>query len=191
MTGTSRDPLRRRVAGAAAAAVAVHGFIVLAGWGAAWSPFVQPSSRFIPMAPSTALAFVALSLALLTRLVAADRAAGRYFATVVPWVVATTAIVNLIVPAQLDQLLGGASGVFGRVPLGVMSPVTAAALVPLALAVAATEGHQQYAGVLATVSAVIGDGGAGVRVRNAAVVRQRHDSGRVADRPQSNRRIRS
>jgi PAS domain S-box-containing protein len=53
-------------------------------------------------------------------------------------------------------MLGGAAGQFGRVRLGVMSPVTAAALVPLALAIAATRPRPHYAGPLATLAAIVG-----------------------------------
>jgi PAS domain S-box-containing protein len=128
----------------------------LIGWAAAWPLFVNPSPRFIPMAPSTALAFLALSLALFARLFAPRTPALRHAAAVIPWLVATTALVNLVLPAYLDQVLGGASGQFGPVRLGVMSPVTAAALVPLALAIAATGPRQHYAGALATLAAIIG-----------------------------------
>ena len=156
MNTSATASFRHRAAALAAAAVAVHSVVVLIGWAAAWPLFVAPSPRFIPMAPSTALAFLALSLALLGRLVTPRSAALRYAAAVVPWLVATTALVNLVLPSYLDQILGGATGQFGRVRLGVMSPVTAAALVPLALAIAATGPRQHYAGALATLAAVVG-----------------------------------
>jgi len=145
-----------RAAVLAAAVVAVHSVVVLAGWGAGWSLFLNPSSRFIPMAPTTALAFLALSLALAARLLAPPGSAPRSAGTVLSWTVATLALVNIALPSVLDQLVGGGSGQFGRVRLGVMSPVTAAALVPLAVAIAATGPWRHYAGALATLAAIVG-----------------------------------
>jgi PAS domain S-box-containing protein len=146
----------RTAALAAAAAVALNSVVTLAGWAAGWSIFLTPSPRFIPMAPTTALAFLGLSAALAARLLAPKGSALRNTATVLSWMVATLAIVNLVIPSLLDQLLGGGTGRFGQVQLGVMSPVTAAALLPLALAVAATGPRPQYAGALATISAIVG-----------------------------------
>src|SRR5919109_3906382 len=142
----------------AAALVAIDSVVVLFGWAAGWSVFLTPSPRFIPMAPTTALACLALSLALAARLLAPSRTGLRNAGTVLAWIVATIAIVNLVVPEFLDQLLGGATGRFGAVALGVMSPVTAGALVPLALAIAATGGgpRPHYAGALATVATIVG-----------------------------------
>ncbi|MGH7529544.1 MAG: ATP-binding protein [Gemmatimonadales bacterium] len=155
MTG-SRDTQRRRAAAVATSLVAIHGIVVLTGWWVGWDPFVRPSPTFIPMAPSTALAFLVLSLALLIQLSRPRAAPLRYLATLIPWTVATTAVLNLAVPAGLDRWLGGATGAFGPVVLGVMSPVTAAALVPLALAIAASGARLRYAGVLATLAAIVG-----------------------------------
>src|SRR5438552_1255719 len=54
-----------RVALVATALVALNSIVVLIGWAAGSSLFLTPSPRFIPMAPTTALAFLALSLLLL------------------------------------------------------------------------------------------------------------------------------
>ena len=156
MSTVRADRPRTRAAVLAAALVAVHSVVVLAGWSAGWSLFLTPSSSFIPMAPTTALAFLALSLALAARILAPPGSALRSAGTVLSWAVATLALVNLALPSVLDQALGGASGQFGRVRLGVMSPVTAAALVPLALAIAATGSRAHYAGALATIAAIVG-----------------------------------
>ncbi|HLZ45650.1 MAG TPA: ATP-binding protein [Gemmatimonadales bacterium] len=157
-TGALRiaGPRSRIVALAATATVALHSIVVLFGWAAGWSIFLTPSPRFIPMAPTTALAFFALSIALIARMTPLRQSTLRNTGTVLAWIVATMAIVNLVLPAVLDQLLGGAAGEFGRVRLGVMSPVTAAALIPLALAIAATGPRPHYAGALAMVAAVVG-----------------------------------
>ncbi len=131
----------------AAAVVLTHGGMVLVGWWLGWPLFVHPPESFIPMAPSTALTFAALAAALL---------AGGTWRRGVPWAVAVVALANLFLPTQLDQLLGGGAGQFGRVRLGVMSPVTAAALLPLALAIGLLEVRRQLAAVLATVAALVG-----------------------------------
>src|SRR5438105_4706206 len=156
MSTARADRLRTRVAALAAVIVAAHSTVVLIGWAAGWSLFLVPSPSFIPMAPTTALAFLALSLAFLPRLLAPPGAALRNAGTVVSWIVATLALVNIALPSVLDQLLGGATGQFGRVRLGVMSPVTAAAIIPLALAIAATGPRSHYVGVLATIAAIVG-----------------------------------
>ncbi len=139
-----------------AAIVALHSIVVLVGWAAGWPIFLTPSPRFIPMAPTTALAFLALGISLAARLQTSGGSKLRNTGTVLSWVVATMALVNLVLPALLDQILGGGTGQFGRVQLGVMSPVTAAALIPLALAIAATGPRAHYAGALATMSAIVG-----------------------------------
>ena len=156
MSTARADRLRRRAAVVAAALVGVHGVVVLAGWTAGWPHFLTPSPRSIPVAPTTALAFLALSLALTVRLVAPAGSTQRNVGSVLSWVVATLALVNIALPSVLDQILGGATGQFGPVYLGVMSPVTAAALIPLALAVAATGPRPHYAGALATIAALVG-----------------------------------
>ena len=145
-----------RVALVATALVALNSIVVLIGWAAGWSVFLTPSPRFIPMAPTTALAFLALSLALTARLLTPRSSRLRSAGSVLAWIVATMALVNLGLPAVLDQILGGGTGQFGRVQLGVMSPVTAAALIPLALAIATIGPRAHYAGALATVAAIVG-----------------------------------
>src|SRR6266851_9844894 len=148
--------VRDRAAVLAAAIVALHGIVVLIGWTAGWSPFVTPSARFIPMAPTTALAFLFLCFALVARIIGTRGTVLRHAGTVTAWVVATMALVNIGLPTFLDALIRGTTGQFGAVPLGVMSPITAAALVPLAIAIAAPGSRSHYAGALATVSAIVG-----------------------------------
>src|SRR5258705_2964816 len=154
MSTARADRVRTRAAVAAAGLVTLHSVVVLAGWAAGWSLFLTPSPRFIPMAPTTALAFLALSLALLSRMLAPRYRAARGCGVALSWTVATMALVNIVLPAMLDQSLGGGTGQFGRVALRVMSPVTAAALVPFALAIPATGARPHYARALATISAI-------------------------------------
>jgi PAS domain S-box-containing protein len=146
----------RAAAVGAAAVVALHSVIVLIGWASRWSVFLTPSPSFIPMAPTTALAFFALSLALSARVLARRPSTLHHAGTAISWLIGTMAIVNLVLPAVLDRLLGGAAGQFGAVRLGVMSPVTAAALIPLALAIGAPGPRPHYGGPLATLAAIVG-----------------------------------
>ena len=156
MTTARAARIRTRVAVIAASLVTLNSIVVLIGWAAGWSIFLTPSPDFIPMAPTTALAFLALSAALGARMLAPRGSAVRNAGTALGWLVASMAIVNIVVPTLLDQALGGSTGQFGRVPLGVMSPVTAAALVPLALAIAAIGPRPNYAGALAALAAIVG-----------------------------------
>jgi PAS domain S-box-containing protein len=136
--------------------VAAHSVFVLFGWWAGWPLFTRPSPQFIPMAPSTALAFLVLALALLARVAWTDRRGVLVAAGAVAWTVAGLAIVNLAFPTRVDELLGGASGTFGRVRLGVMSPVTAGALLLLSLALGLLGRRRRYASICASLAAVIG-----------------------------------
>jgi len=74
--------VRDRAAVLAAAIVALHGIVVLIGWTAGWSPFVTPSARFIPMAPTTALAFLFISFALVARIIGTRGTVLRHAGTV-------------------------------------------------------------------------------------------------------------
>src|SRR5438093_12329995 len=112
MTTARAERLRTRAAVLAAVVVAAHAGVVLIGWAAGWSLFLTPSPTFIPMAPTTALAFLALSLALALRLLAPTGSVLRSAGTVLSWIVATLALTNLALPAVLDQVLGGGTGQF-------------------------------------------------------------------------------
>jgi two-component system, cell cycle sensor histidine kinase and response regulator CckA len=156
MSATPALEVRERAAVLAAAVVALQGVVVLIGWAGGWSIFVAPSPRFIPMAPTTALAFLFLGFALIARITGNRQTVLRVAGMATSWLVATMALVNLGVPTFLDALIRGTTGQFGPVPLGVMSPITAAALVPLAIAIAAPGIRPHYAGALATVTAIVG-----------------------------------
>jgi PAS domain S-box-containing protein len=137
-----------------AALVAAHGLVVLFGWWADWRLFVRPPEDFIPMAPSTALAFVMLGLALIG--LQAGHPAGRRGGSVSAWAVAVVSLVDLGFPAWLDRVLGGATGQFGSVQLGVMSPITAGAALVLALGIGLLGPRARAAGICATLAAVVG-----------------------------------
>ena len=145
-----------RLSAAAAGVVATHGIAVLVGWAAGWPLFVSPPPQFIPMAPSTALAFIVLGLAFGLHVAGPTRGAVRVASLGAAWVIALLALLNLVVPARLDAVLGGATGLFGRVQLGVMSPVTAASLLPLAAAIARRDTRRHVAGACATLAAAVG-----------------------------------
>src|SRR5260221_4687253 len=132
MSTARADRVRTRAAVAAAGLVTLHSVVVLAGWAAGWSLFLTPSPRFIPMAPTTALAFLALSLALLSRMLAPRYRAARGGGVALSWTVATMALVNIVLPAMLDQSLGGGTGQFCPFSVGLLSPGTAPGPRPLA-----------------------------------------------------------
>ena len=155
MSTASADRLRTRAAAVAAAVVAVHSLVVLIGWSASWSLFVQPSPDFKPMSPSTALAALVLSLGLIV-LTSSRNMTGRTTTAVIGWVVAAGAVLNFLLPGPLDAFLGGAVGQFGRVQLGVMSPLTAAGLVLLGVALGLYDVRRQYASACATFAAAVG-----------------------------------
>src|SRR5258706_993872 len=85
MSTARADRLRTRAAVVAAGLVALHSVVVLVGWAAGWSLFLTPSPSFIPMAPTTALAFLALSLALLSRMLAPRHSTLRTSGVVLSW----------------------------------------------------------------------------------------------------------
>jgi len=107
------------------------------------------------MAPTTALAFLALSLALIARMLAPAGSPLRSMGTVLAWVVATLAIVNIALPSVLDELFGGQRANRSR-------PARRDVAGDGRGARAAGARHRRhgtaapYAGVLATVAAIVG-----------------------------------
>src|SRR5213595_1510554 len=85
--------VRDRAALLLAALVAVNSVVVLVGWSAGWSAFVHPSPSFIRMAPTTGLAFLALSLALTARILPPHWTVRGSGATVLACIVATMVVV--------------------------------------------------------------------------------------------------
>jgi two-component system, cell cycle sensor histidine kinase and response regulator CckA len=155
MSTVSADRLRTRAAVVAAVVVATHSVVVLIGWSSNWPLFVDPSPDFKPMSPSTALAALVLSLALIV-FTASRNMTWRTMTRMVCWVVAAGAFLNLLLPGPMDAFLGGAVGQFGRVQLGVMSPLTAAGVVLLAVALGLYDVRRQYASFCATLAAAVG-----------------------------------
>src|SRR5216684_54142 len=145
-----------RAPGLLAGIVAANSVVVLVGWSSGWQVFTRPSPRFIPMAPSTALAFLVLGLALLARRVWAARAGVRVAVAAGAWAVAGLAVLNLAFPARLDEMLVGAAGSFGPVRLGVMSPLTVGGLLLLAMAIGLLAWRARDASICATLAALMG-----------------------------------
>jgi signal transduction histidine kinase len=114
------------------------GALGAAGWLSQHLVLASLHPRFIPMAPSTALAFVvsAIAFALLGRGRAADRACAGIGAVVGAAGAARllTIVIHGGIP-DVERLLVRNPGSFGAVPLGRMSPVTAVALAATGAAV--------------------------------------------------------
>src|SRR5260370_40520567 len=96
-----------RVPGLHASIVAAHSVVVLVGWSSGWQVFARPSPRFIPMAPSTALAFLVLGLALLALRVWAARAGVRVAVAAGAWAGAGPSRLHLAVPPPGGEVPGG------------------------------------------------------------------------------------
>jgi len=124
---------------ACAGVVATHGAIVLLGWWQQWSLFTQPPAGFIPMAPTTAAAFLLLAAGLII-LTLAHSPARRYTAgglAGLSLLIGAFALAARLVGLSLDPdaAVRVTTATLGGVPLGVMSPVTAGGVLLLALAI--------------------------------------------------------
>ena len=106
----------------------VLGVLTLIGWTSGFSILASVRAKYIPMAPSTALCFSLIGVALIQQLM---RPASGWLACLL------SAIVFAIACAKLAEFLGGINfgidawfvrnpGKFGAVPTGRMSPITAA-----------------------------------------------------------------
>jgi PAS domain S-box-containing protein len=120
--------------------VAAHGLLTLAGWALGWRLLTAPPPAFIPMAPTTALAFLLLGGGVLG--VGSARLGARRGALIAASLVLVLAVLSFLARTGAmswapDQLFPRVRGSFGAVPLGVMSPVTAACLVVAAAGVGA------------------------------------------------------
>src|ERR1051325_6809823 len=119
MTTARAARIRTRVAVIAASLVTLNSIVVLIGWAAGWSIFLTPSPDFIPMAPTTALAFLALSAALGARMLAPRGSAVRNAGTALGWLVASVAIAAIGPrPNYAGALAALAAIVGGTVALG-------------------------------------------------------------------------
>ncbi|QIF02810.1 PP2C family protein-serine/threonine phosphatase [Roseimicrobium sp. ORNL1] len=104
-------------------------FLTLAAWMGGWPLLASVRARYIPMAPSTALCFTLLGGSLLLQL-RATRSGLRALAVVIAAVVSSIAVMKLVEFGTgwrigLEELLIRNPEMFGSVPTGRMSPVTA------------------------------------------------------------------
>src|SRR6266480_1390086 len=138
MTADSDGRTSRRLVIACAGVVATHAAVVLFGWWQQWRLFTQPPAGFIPMAPTTAAAFLFLATALLiqTPLNSPRRRWTARGVAGLALLLAAFALAARLAGWTLDPdaAVRVTTATLGGVPLGVMSPVTAAGVLLLALA---------------------------------------------------------
>src|SRR5436190_588944 len=138
MTADSDGRTSRRLVIACAGVVATHAAVVLFGWWQQWRLFTQPPAGFIPMAPTTAAAFLLLATALLiqTPLNSPRRRWAARGVAGLALLLAAFALAARLAGWTLDPdaAVRVTTATLGGVPLGVMSPVTAAGVLLLALA---------------------------------------------------------
>ena len=123
---------------ACAGVIATHAAVVLLGWWQQWRLFTQPPAGFIPMAPTTAVAFLLLATALVIQS-SVDLPRWRWVArgaAGLALLLAAFALTARLADWTLDPdaAVRVTTATLGGVPLGVMSPVTAAGVLLLALA---------------------------------------------------------
>lgn len=104
-------------------------FLTLAAWMGGWPLLASVRARYIPMAPSTALCFALLGGSLLAGLLASGRGL-RTVSRFIALLVSAIAVVKLVEfatgwRAGIEELLIRNPEMFGSVPTGRMSPVTA------------------------------------------------------------------
>jgi PAS domain S-box-containing protein len=104
--------------------------IAIMGWAADLRILARVSPQFIPMAPSTAVVFVLLSIAVLAKSLWPTHRTAHWFG----WSVSTVvSVVGLLILAQhvggfdvgMEELLSRTSETFGLVQIARMSPITA------------------------------------------------------------------
>jgi hypothetical protein len=135
------------------------GVLTLIGWTSGFSILVSVRAKYIPMAPSTALCFSLIGVALIQQLM---RPASGWLACLL------SAMVFAIACAKLAEFLGGINfgidawfvrnpGKFGAVPTGRMSPITAANFIFIAagLLALAQNRARKSAGTLGAIATII------------------------------------
>ncbi|RBP46370.1 serine phosphatase RsbU (regulator of sigma subunit) [Roseimicrobium gellanilyticum] len=118
-----------RIAFAGALFTVTLSFLTLAAWMGGWPLLASVRARYIPMAPSTALCFALLGGSLMVRLFA-SRQGLRVVSVVAAALVSCIAVMKVIEFSTgwrfgLEELLVRSPEMFGSVPTGRMSPVTA------------------------------------------------------------------
>src|SRR5438034_702866 len=138
MQAASDGRTSHRLVIACAGVIATHAAVVLLGWWQQWRLFTQPPAGFIPMAPTTAVAFLLLATALVIQS-SVDLPRWRWVArgaAGLALLLAAFALTARLADWTLDPdaAVRVTTATLGGVPLGVMSPVTAAGVLLLALA---------------------------------------------------------
>ena len=118
-----------RIALAGALFTLTLSFLTLVAWMGGWHLLASVRTHYIPMAPSTALCFALLGGSLLVHLVASGRAL-RAVSVFAAALVSSIAVMKLVEFGMgwrfgLEELLVRNPEMFGSVPTGRMSPVTA------------------------------------------------------------------
>ncbi len=135
-------PALRRIAQVSAGISAGLSLLALAGWVLDWRVLARLHAGYIPMAPSTALAFLLLSSAVGLYGDGGAHRVRRWYAMGAGSLVSLFAALVLMQSVTgadlgLERWLTATSETFGRVPIGRMSPITAANFLVAGLALLA------------------------------------------------------
>ncbi|KAF0146283.1 MAG: PAS/PAC sensor hybrid histidine kinase [Nitrospirae bacterium] len=106
------------------------GIAAIAGWLLNLYTLAGIRSEYIPMAPSTAIAFIILSSAFFIRTLKPLSNAGRLFSIIVSGFVLFVSSLVIIqflggISSDIEKILVRTPAMLGRVPIGRMSPITA------------------------------------------------------------------
>src|SRR3989339_2279838 len=121
----------RQIAEVCSLLILAIALIVMVGWGLDWGILARFKKEYIPMAPSTALAFILISVGLFLHI----RWPSNRFSRRVSFIAAIfVSFLGFFIFVQFfagfdfgfEQWLSKSSSTFGNVPIGRMSPITAA-----------------------------------------------------------------
>jgi len=140
--------------------------IAIVGWASNWLIVAQISPQFIPMPPSTALMFLLLCASWFAYYDKPSSPPRRMLAEACALIVLVFCLIVLIefltgIPLDIEQLFLRTASRFGSVPIGGMSPITAAGLVLAGASLvisssASGDRRRQLAAILALLAASIG-----------------------------------
>ncbi|MDO8595189.1 MAG: PAS domain S-box protein, partial [Sulfuricaulis sp.] len=136
------------------------GALILVGWALGWDALTTMGTRYIPMAPNSALLFVLLGSAVLVREVwPASRVIHRaaMVAALFSAVVAGVTLIGFLIGVNIDDWLFRTARMLGAVPIGRMSPVTAFCLVLAGVSLLLLECQaRMWAAILGTLVMLVG-----------------------------------
>jgi len=140
--------------------------IAIVGWASNWLIVAQISPQFIPMPPSTALMFLLLCASCFAYYDKPSSPRRRMLAEACALIVLVFCLIVLIefligIPLDIEQLFLRTVSRFGSVPIGRMSPITAAGLVLVSASLvisssASGDRRRQLAAILVLLAASIG-----------------------------------